>query len=156
MRIKDILQLENSNTLSIILHKEGLFWRAYELSAYLFTLYIKDYQVTKKFYKNAKQEVVYLGFPANFLEQILKIAKEKNITKKETQIFIGKYELKKEDFINWKSDIQLWQSSEKVKTDLSGFEDLIGLSDKIKNFPIASKTPIECQQFIIQLQNELS
>jgi glucose-6-phosphate 1-dehydrogenase len=51
---------------------------------------MEAYQITKKFYKNAKQEVVYLGFPANILQQILEIAKEKEISENETQIIISK------------------------------------------------------------------
>jgi hypothetical protein len=35
--IKEIIQLEQANK-EIILHKEGLFWRAYEQSAYYFYL----------------------------------------------------------------------------------------------------------------------
>lgn len=42
MKIKDILQIEQENTDNISLLKEGIFWRAYEKSAYLFTLYIKE------------------------------------------------------------------------------------------------------------------
>ncbi len=78
MKIKDILHLEKSNFNTIILHKEGMFYRAYEKSAYLFTLYIKAYKVVKKFYKNVNTEVVYLGFPTNCLENILKIVSYKN------------------------------------------------------------------------------
>ena len=60
MKITNILKIEQENINSIFLHKEGIFWRAYEHSAYLFTLFIKEYQITKKFYKNVKQELVYL------------------------------------------------------------------------------------------------
>ena len=57
MVILDILELEKDNK-QLILHKEGLFIKAYERSAYLFTKHIKEYKLTKKFYKNVKQEVV--------------------------------------------------------------------------------------------------
>lgn len=150
MKIKEILKIERENTESIFLHKEGLFWRAYEHSAYLFTLYIKEYKITKKFYKNVNAEVVYLGFPANALQSLLQFSKEKDINKEETQIIIGKYEFTNNDFLKWKAGTQLWQSSE----TLPKFEqsDII---EKIKNFPVVGKTPIECQQFLIELQSEL-
>ena len=65
MVISDILELERENT-SIILHKEGLFIRVYERSAYLFVNHIKAYNTTKKFYKNVNQEVAYLGYFSTF------------------------------------------------------------------------------------------
>jgi len=40
MGISNILELEQINT-QILLHKEGLFIRAYEYSAYLFLKYLK-------------------------------------------------------------------------------------------------------------------
>ncbi len=100
MKIKAILQIEQKNTNSIFLHKEGLFWRAYERSAYLFTLHIKVYQITKKFYKNVNSEVVYLGFHSNSLEQILETIKIQGFTisetlnnKNERQIIIDNFQL---------------------------------------------------------------
>ena len=80
MKIKDILELENSNINNIILHKEGLFWRAYEKSAYLFTLYIKAHQITKKYYKNVNSNVVYLGFPQSSFSKIETICKKQNLS----------------------------------------------------------------------------
>ena len=88
MVISNILEFEQENT-QIILHKEGLFVRAYERSAYLFAKHIKAYSLTKKFYKNVKQEVVYLGFPQNSFSKIESICKEKNFTvQKKNQIKI--------------------------------------------------------------------
>ena len=77
MGISDILDLEQENS-DIILHKEGLFIRVYERSAYLFVKHIKAYNLTKKFYKNVKKEVVYLGFPQSSFSKIEAICKEKN------------------------------------------------------------------------------
>lgn len=150
MKIKDILQLEIANTDSIILHKEGLFFRAYERSAYLFSENVKHYQLTKKFYKNVKQEIVYLGFPANVLEQILEIVKNKETENKEIQIIIGKYNFCEDDFTKWKQTVKLRQV---VKT-LPKVEQS-NIQAKILNFSVISKTPIECQEFIIELQKEL-
>jgi len=81
MGIKDILTYEENNESSIYLHKEGLFWRAYEVSAYLFIRNIKDYQIKKKHYKNVGKDIVFLGFPNSVLDDILSkhnVAIEKN------------------------------------------------------------------------------
>ncbi len=146
MKIKDILHLEKSNFNTIILHKEGMFYRAYEISAYLFTLYIKRYKVIKKFYKNVNSEVVYLGFPINNLDIILKIANKHTVSKQERTIIINDFQFKNEKFVLWKSEIEISEKSDILSQNIE---------TKIINFPVANKTPIECQQFLIELQNEL-
>ena len=109
MVISNILKLEQGNT-QIILHKEGLFIRAYERSAYLFTTYIKAYNLTKKFYKNVKQDAVYLGFPQNSFSKIESICKDNNLSVKEedSQIKItGFTSFTEQDFLSWKNSISL-------------------------------------------------
>ena len=146
MKIKDILHLEKSNFNTIILHKEGMFYRAYEKSAHLFTLYIKEYKVVKKFYKNVNSEVVYLGFPINNLGIILKIANKHTVSKQERTIIINDFQFKNEKFVLWKSEIEISEKSDILSQNIE---------TKIINFRVANKTPIECQQFLIELQNEL-
>ena len=146
MKIKDILHLEKSNFNTIILQKEGIFYRAYEKSAYLFTLYIKEYQLTKKFYKNVNSEVVYLGFPTNSLDNILKIVSNHAIHTQENLITIKSFQFETEKFVKWKSNIKVTNTTNSISQNLQR---------KIINFPVVNKTPIECQQFLIELQNQL-
>ncbi|MCP3929773.1 MAG: hypothetical protein GY705_11805 [Bacteroidetes bacterium] len=54
MKITEVLRKEKGNT-GVILHKEGMFWRAYEMSANLFVEQIKKYEVKTKYYKKVKQ-----------------------------------------------------------------------------------------------------
>jgi len=155
MGIANVLQLEKDNT-GIILHKEGLFWRAYEISAYLFVKNIKQYSVKKKYYKNVNKEIVYLGFPQISLNNVLQIIESKNIEKSEKQIIINGFNFELNNFEKWKDNIVIVEK----RKDLTGFENLSGLdnmlAEKIRNFRVINKTPIECQQFIIELQSELS
>ncbi len=78
MKIADILLFENEYPTAIILHKEDMFWRAYEKSAYLFSRYILPYNFTKKYYKIVNDYIVYLGFPQNNLGKIHGKANNKN------------------------------------------------------------------------------
>lgn len=66
MKVSEILQMEQTYTESIILHKEGLFWRAYERSAYLLLKHYRQFQLTKKRVKYLEKEIVYCGFPDGF------------------------------------------------------------------------------------------
>ena len=59
MSISEILKKEATNIGDIILFKDGIFWRAYERSAYLFTTHVKPYQLTKRYFKNVGCEVVF-------------------------------------------------------------------------------------------------
>ena len=63
MTYKEILAQEDANVDRIILHKEGIFLKAYNQSAYLFHTYVKDFRLKRKFVKTVNRWVVSLGFP---------------------------------------------------------------------------------------------
>ena len=113
MKIKDIIVLEKHNKASVYLLKEGLFWRAYELSAYRMVHHIKQYKVTRKYIKNVGCDIVYCGFPDSSLISILKIAEGKHIAKAEKQITINGFSNDKERFVDWKNAITLHEANQK-------------------------------------------
>ena len=43
MTVKEIIQIENGNRNTIILLREGIFWRAYEKSAYAFSMQVHPF-----------------------------------------------------------------------------------------------------------------
>ena len=69
MRIKEILVLESTNRDRIVLLKEGVFWRAYQTSAYLFVHCIRELKVTHKYVKAAKADAFFIGFPPKMLHK---------------------------------------------------------------------------------------
>jgi len=146
MEILQILTIERNNKGDINLLKEGLFWRAYEQSAFLFSSHIKAYSVRKKFYKNVGCAVVYLGFPDSVLESLLSKL-EKTIVKNEKHIIIKAYEYEQECFENWKSGIETNNNNIILQHN-----DIV---NSISQFDILNKTPFECQQFLVNLQNEI-
>ena len=75
MTIKEIIQIENGNGNTIILLREGIFWRAYEKSAYAFSMQIHPYKPTRKWVIAVKQDVVSLGFPVSAAENVLNNSK---------------------------------------------------------------------------------
>jgi hypothetical protein len=68
MSIKEIRDIESGNVDTIYLYREGLFWGAYDVSAFLFVTYIKEYRAIKKYYKVVQDDVVYVGFPHTNLD----------------------------------------------------------------------------------------
>jgi hypothetical protein len=154
MEISGIIFIEEGNTNSIHLYKEGSFWKAYEHSAYLFVKHIKSYQTRLRYYKNIGQEVISIGFPDIALPTILE---ESNmIQQSETQVTLRlKEELVIEDFLVWKTQTPLTVIQKASKQEQNKTEQDSYLSISILSFPVANKTPIECMQFIAELQKQL-
>jgi len=71
MKIAEILEIENANTGSINLFKEGICWKVYEKSAWRFVKNIREYRVFRKYVKAIKQDIEYLVVPESSLQEIL-------------------------------------------------------------------------------------
>ena len=65
------LQLETVNTGVVHLWLEGMFWKAYERSAYIFCHRINDYKPYKKWIKAVGGEVVAIGFPTKAFDRMV-------------------------------------------------------------------------------------
>ena len=63
MTSKDFIEAEAGNNGSIILYREGLFWKAYEKSAYAVCTQIKPLKAIKRRLKSlGGGEIVSVGF----------------------------------------------------------------------------------------------
>lgn len=157
MKIAKILEIEQNNHENIILFNEGLFWRAYERSAFRFTKHIKQYQITKKTIKNVKSDVVHCGFPKTVLPEILNLIKNNKIKKEDKQIVIFGFEKSKEDFEKWKNNIAIKIKNKEAENIISvKTKTENNIINQIKSFQLMAKSPIECQQFLIKLQNQIN
>lgn len=64
MTSQDFIRAEAENTDRIILYKEGLFWKAYERSAYILCMQVRPFKPTKKSLKSLDGgHIVSVGFP---------------------------------------------------------------------------------------------
>jgi len=148
MKIEELQKIEDNQ--NIYLHYEGLFWRAYNYSAYAFSNNIKQYAAKKKFIKKLGHDIVYIGFPSSVLSTILEICKHKGFSINQNNNLINiKQKNKLKGFENWKNALKISEHNTVKQTNTS-------LSDRIKSFPIASKTPMEAQQFLYELQIEIN
>lgn len=154
MKIKEILILEKANNNQIILIKEGIFWRAYNLSAYLFTTFIQEFKITKKHFNVVNKDMVFLGFPNTILDKILKGANQYFgiINKEDTIIRLA---LKKEHLVDI-DGFQIWFNSFESTNTKKANNNCKKVFQKIKNFPILTRTPIESQLFLVSLQKEVN
>ena len=148
MIIEEILNIEDNH--NIYLHNEGLFWRSYEYSAYAFINSIKQYNVKKKFIKKVGSEIVFIGFPDSTLVNVLDLCKQNGFaTNKNNSLIKIELSTKSEGFEKWKNEIEIADSSKEKKND----ETLI---ERIASYPLATKTPMEAQQFLYNLQMEIN
>lgn len=64
MTSQDFIRAEAENTDRIILYKEGLFWKAYERSAYILCMQVRPFKPTKRSLKSLDGgQIVSVGFP---------------------------------------------------------------------------------------------
>jgi len=135
MKIADIIKTEDNT--SIYLHNEGLFWRAYEYSAYAFVNNIKQYNAKKKFIKIVNSDIVFIGFPDSALSDILDLCKQKGFAiNKNDKLITIELKTKKEGYVKWKNEIKVEESNNSKKNDAA-------LIERIVSFPLATKTPME-------------
>jgi hypothetical protein len=130
------------------LYKEGVFWTAYEQSAYMVSQ-IKTLKATKKHIKSLSRDVVSVGFPESSLPGILPSFTEKGKT--DTHVILeSAAPVDTDAFESWRSQIPL---REAVALPVASAAE-ISLPDKIKAFKLHQATPMECMIFIAELQNQ--
>jgi hypothetical protein len=164
MKVFDIYKLELENQDCCFLIKDGIFWRAWEKSAMLFFENIKSYQITQKHFKCIKATMVYIGFPDSNLNPIIEKCQslDLHIEKSDDLIKISGFKVQN-GFEEWKlknEEISMVAAEnahfygvthKSIKTPV-----FTSLEEKIRRFPIANKSPMDCQQFLYELQNQIN
>lgn len=169
--ITEIISQEKNNTTNIHLYKEGLFWKAYQHSAYRIDLIPGcAYKLIKKHIKAVNCEVVSLGFPSlniskHFREEQVKYINDLHICIEDKVIDV-------DDYSDWFSQIPLFianppkSKKEEYITKVHLFEPVSDIAfippasetiiNRLRNFRIEQATPMECMLFLSQLQKDLS
>ncbi|SUE34483.1 hypothetical protein [Rikenella microfusus] len=105
MTLQEILAAENRNTDKIYLHLEGIFWKAYERSAFAFIHRISRYKASKRFVKYLDAEVVSVGFPDASRAKVL--GDRPLETEKADMLVLGTGTIDAEEYGRWKEAIPL-------------------------------------------------
>lgn len=141
--INEILENESQNNGSfILLYPEGMFYKAYERSAWLACMYLGNLLVKKRYIKKVQQDVVSVGFPKSSIE---KWAGGRKIRTTDNYVMI----------ILDDSEIQEYSDEIFHKWKDSGNESE-EIYDRILSFPIENKTPMECMIFLSELKEKLN
>ncbi len=132
----------------IKLYKQGLFWVAYEQSAY-YMWQLKGFKPTKKWFKNIKSQVVQVGFTN--IEEVLKTEDSTILEKQDTYVCFNSIKaMELHQFEDWKNTVVL--SDVKDTSPIQNVQKNKGLAESILAFDITNKTPIDALLFINELK----
>lgn len=153
--IKERIEKERSNTDKIYLYKEGIFYRAYERSAYLWINHICNYEIKCRNIKAVGKVIVYLGFPMSVLENKVKDYNYK-FESDYVEIDLGNAEVFDDDIYDeWHKQIEF--KNEKITNCIEVKEfKAETIIDEIIKYPIETSSPLDCMMFLSQLKKRCS
>lgn len=181
--ITTIVATEETNTDSIHLFREGLFYRAYQHSAFQFITHVRNFKAVRKDYKAVGQSVVLLGFPSARFGELFPDAGVVEVIEEGQHIRVSVPPLDPRAYAIWFRDVPclpvkprkpavVKPSSEPSETDFavdsvpiptpvpaapSGDVPLTmyGLLREIQDFSIERSSPLECMLFLSSIQTKL-
>lgn len=163
MKLSDILMQEVPGSPNIHLYREGLFWKAYEYSAYLFVHTVRAYNPQKKWMKGLQRHIVSLGFPDSVLAEIIHGRTAEQSDEKKW-IIQGTEPVGEEEFEEWKEKIPRHESpateSQPAQPATAPCSEMRHTGErtvlsKLEAFQVESASPLQCMMFISELQKEL-
>ena len=144
-------KIVHSSLCSVNLYKEGVFWLAYEQSAYYVWL-LKGYKPTKKRYKKMDKEVVQIGFPK--VDALLENQNISIVAQQDTFISFNTIKpIELVDFKRWKNALTSMPIGAKTTTTTTNIQQEI--IDSICVFDCINKTPVEALLFIDELKTKI-
>lgn len=142
---------------TIRLIKSGEFYRAYNHSAWLFQCCITEHKVIRKYVKALNSDIYYIGFPEKSLFTNIG---ERNSIKTDLgfDIQLSSNEIPDEEgFETWKKTIETNHSSkgDYNSLPLTGAEAEREVVKRIREFPLESKSLVDCAVFLAELRKLL-
>ncbi len=151
--IKEKLDIERHNVQTIKLWAEGTFYVAYERSAYLFTIHVKQYKVRYRYVKAAQQDVVSIGFNKLVLPTLpydvtacddgsMMITVDTHIDEQDYEIWRTK--VLNQDTVDATINQEIQRSSAENE-----------VITHIRSLNMADMTPMQCMVLLAELQKKL-
>lgn len=159
-QISTILQDEQQNVGDHIrLYAEGIFYKAYERSAWVACRVLHPFMVKKRAVRKVGQEVVSIGFPKTSLAKWAGTRRVEHVGDDCVVIYMNDDEALPygaDEYEAWKAGIDL-AVKEAVNEPEVQQATAVGtmeaeVCEAIRRFPIESKNPIECMLFVAELK----
>lgn len=151
--IRQIIEKERENQGKIYLHKEGIFYRAYNRSAYMWVTHICEYEVKTRYVKSVGENIYYVGFPTSALETRL----AHHVHKHDgdcVEVSCDEVGFAENDYIAWTESLSSGKGEEPHTVSHDEDESSETVIDAIRRFPLESSTPIECVVFLSRLKQQ--
>lgn len=160
MKIEALLQTEETNVSHIFLYKEGVFWKAYQRSAYALLRHCEvKYLVKHRYVKCVAVDVFFVGFPETALARLFDGDRLEHLDEKRICIALSA-PICVEDYDAWAGE----QMKSALPTDSAvsapqevqaGADAVHVVIDRLKTFNTAASTPLECLLLVAEMQKML-
>jgi hypothetical protein len=153
-------KIVHTSASEVRIYKEGVFWIAYEQSAYIILL-VKDLRPTKKYIKKIGKEIVSVGFPDSVLDKIVSMF---TLTERHDTLIVMQTDSPCDGiaYQQWKDRLEITAPSRVAvtatrKTVLHEEKDEpeLSLSKRILAFDMGNSTPMQCFIFLNELQQSI-
>ena len=170
MTYKERIDKEDRNHNCLILYKEGIFFKAYEQSAYAFHTRIQPFQLKVKTLKDVERPYITLGFPQSQREKYLSDLK---VIEENPEYLIAELSepINKDAFVSWKSGVLSSTATQEPSSEAGeGAERpdarperelteenaaLAALLNKVLDLNMAAMTPMTAFNVLYQFQTDL-
>lgn len=162
--IHEILEYEKTNPLLIRLHPEGTFWKAFDMSAFLFAKYVKAYTPVKKYSTTLNCKFTSIGFPLAGLNKILRTANYRKVNDTLYEIYppIPQDHIPTihQEYEAWLESITLTRPKIQPTTNPQNNAPLYSDSEQdvitqLLNFNLQNASPLDCVFLLSNLQQQL-
>lgn len=138
MTSQDFIRTEAANTDRIILYREGLFWKAYERSAFAVCSQVRAFKTTKKALKTlGGGHLVSIGFPAAS-ENAVCGALECISREQDRVVFAAPRAVDAAEFEVWKAAQPLKEAVRRTKTAVAAVDAGAGVADVVATGAVAA------------------
>lgn len=151
--MNSILQTEERNTRYVYLHREGIFLKGYQHSAYLFLKHCNvDYEVKCHYVKSVSSLVYSIGFPQTAISKHFS-EEEIERTDDNNTLRINVEEIDSADYEQWKQQFVAEEKKRASQSTIAGGNG--GVIERIRSFNVSASTPMECMMLVAELQKKL-
>lgn len=138
MTSQDFIRTEAANTDRIILYREGLFWKAYERSAFAVCSQVRAFKTTKKALKTlGGGHLVSIGFPAAS-ENAVCGALECISRGQDRVVFAAPRAVDAAEFEVWKAAQPLKEAVRRTKTAVAAVDTDVAAADVVATGAVAA------------------
>ena len=159
MKYIEIKQKEKGNLSTIYLYKKGMFFDAFENSAFLLSRFCNLKAVNQPLSKDLT-DIVYVGFPLSQKEKYLSMIPSTCTVSDNGDLLLIEtpMRLDETDFLSWRTSVR--PADKKVSkshsaSNVDSSENTALVLSRLRDFNIITATPDDCQLFLLSLQRLL-